>query len=127
MQAYLIGIDDTDNKESRGTGFRARKIYRILFSPHEKSLNFNENKRISETIATQRKTTIPVIKYTFCNTSTIPEFSEYANTIGNEAIKMAVAGVGNPKKLSFCLLSVLNFANRIAENTGTETVRIKII
>ncbi len=30
MERYLIGIDDTDNAESRGTGFRARQLGALL-------------------------------------------------------------------------------------------------
>ena len=35
--------------------------------------------------------------------------------IGKEAINIAAAGVGNPIKEEVCLVSRLNFANRIAE------------
>ena len=37
---------------------------------------------------------------------------------GNEAIKIAQAGVGKPIKLSVCLSSILNLAKRMAEKTG---------
>jgi len=30
MNTFLIGIDDTDNKESRGTGFRARQLGKLI-------------------------------------------------------------------------------------------------
>lgn len=30
LQKYLIGIDDTDNKDSRGTGFRARHLCSLI-------------------------------------------------------------------------------------------------
>ena len=35
--------------------------------------------------------------------------------IGKEAINIAAAGVGNPIKEEVCLVLILNFANRIAE------------
>jgi len=31
---YLVGIDDTDNKETRGTGFRARELAQFLTEKH---------------------------------------------------------------------------------------------
>ena len=38
--------------------------------------------------------------------------------IGNEAIKIAAAGVGSPIKEVVCLLSILNLESRIDEKIG---------
>ena len=42
----------------------------------------------------------------------------FASIIGKDAIKIAAAGVGNPIKEMVCLVSILNFANLIAEKMG---------
>ncbi len=42
---------------------------------------------------------------------------------GKEAINKALAGVGKPIKTSVCLLSLLNLANRNAENKGIKKAR----
>lgn len=41
-----------------------------------------------------------------------------SSTNGIVQIKRALAGVGNPIKESLCLVSILNFAKRTAENMG---------
>ena len=41
--------------------------------------------------------------------------ADIAHNTGNEAINMALAGVGNPMNEVVCLVSILNFANLNAE------------
>ena len=45
-------------------------------------------------------------------------YGQDINTNGKLVINKAFAGVGNPIKEFDCLVSILNFANRMAEKTG---------
>ena len=76
-------------------------------------LNFKENKGIS-TIRSNGKIIARMLKS--CKSKNIGNW--LASICGMAAIKTANTGVGNPIKEVVCLLSILNFAKRIAENIG---------
>src|ERR1035437_6895793 len=96
-------------------------MYRTLFSAHENFLNLSAK---SGSGATRRKEEINVreIRTTglsiMCLKDSPTEFEFRIS--GSAAIKIVFAGVGNPIKESVCLVSILNFANRIAEKIVTK-------
>ena len=86
----------------------------------ERSLNFIENKGMGDTRRYDRtkikNINIPGLANNLAMMG-MPS-GELYNIRGIDPINMAFAGVGNPIKLSVCLVSILNFASRNAENTG---------
>ena len=83
-------------------------------------LNFNENKGIFITKSRGRITEIAIKNLK----SESIENCWYLSISGNDATKIASTGVGRPINAVVCLVSILNFANRIAEKIGNKKARI---
>ena len=75
-------------------------------------LILRENKGISATKSKDKITVTPI------NNSALNHIPYSFPIIGKDAIKIAATGVGNPIKEVVCLVSILNFARRIAEKRG---------
>ena len=82
-------------------------------------LNFNENKGI---LATKSKGNI--IESGIRNRKSKNNGNKSVLISGIAATKIASAGVGKPINEVVCLVSILNFANRIAEKIGNKKARI---
>jgi len=92
------------------------KIYRILLLFQSNDLNFNEKSGNSATSKYENITVAANIKKRL----SVSVAHEYPpdEIKHNEHINNALAGVGNPINESVCRESMLNFANRNAENTA---------
>jgi hypothetical protein len=109
--SIMSGMAPACHPASNNTATRI-KVNLILLSVHEKFLNFKANNSIG---ATSRKETMMVIHIRTPGWET-----HVANGSGSNhspVINRALAGVGNPIKVSLCLSSVLNLARRMAEKT----------
>ena len=82
-------------------------------------LNFNENKEI---LVTNSKGNI--VENRTRNRKSTNNGNESVLISGIAATRIASAGVGKPRKEVASLVSILNFANRIAEKTGNKKARI---
>ena len=94
------------------------------FPAQPKCLNFNENIGNSETKSKDVAITITIIatglEQKSVNQLDVPFFNRISDVDTNDDRNNALAGVGKPIKLLVCLSSILNFANRNAENAGTK-------
>ncbi len=91
-----------------------RKVNLNLFSLHAKLLNFNANRGMGETIS-QENNKVMTTNVAGPNQAT----GVMAIRDGIPQINKACAGVGTPMKESLWRVSILNFANRMAEKTAS--------
>lgn len=98
------------------------KIYLNTFFENAKDLNF---RAINGNSATIKKHETKVNTTNRIGSIKIIELIEVSNfrIKGNEAKKMALAGVGKPKNTSDWRGSLLNLANLNAENTGIKNAK----
>lgn len=93
------------------------KIYLNSFPCHPNCLNLSANKGNSATNKYAATTGNTNTKISFEKMALNPTES-YCITNGTLAINIALAGVGTPINESLWRVSILNLANRNAENTG---------
>ena len=106
-----------------------KKTNRNSLPFHPNDLNFIANNGISVTIKAENPTEDPIINH--LSTITVSGFHHKCKGInsiinGMDITQRAVAGVGTPLKLSVCLVSTLNLANRNAEKTGMASGKMRI-
>jgi hypothetical protein len=111
-----MGIAEILKNSTRIRAIKTNTIC-ILFVRIVPPFALNENSGTSATIMPERKTAVPtstqgLIRYGLRKPS-VKKIS------GSEAIKIPVEGDGNPKNISPCRVSILNFAKRSAAKTGT--------
>jgi len=115
----ITGNEANPSKMTRSTT-RSSNRYLSQFDFHEKSLNFRESMLTGATI--RKEITTAVISRVmgdekiFCSRGGV--FLPTSSS-GMAPMKIALAGVGNPRKVNFCEVSIVNLARRRAEKTGT--------
>ena len=113
----IVGIATKFSSEIN-TKDTPKKLILSLLSLQLRFLNFKENKGISA-INNTDITTVARIKSSGIAIQVLRELPAWNSVIkGKERKNKVFAGVGKPIKLSVCLSSTLNFANRYAEKAG---------
>lgn len=79
---------------------KIRNDIRVWFPFHLSDLNFNENMGILETISHENRIVQINRKYELVMMLFIPSIFPYTRTRASDAKNIALAGIGNPLKLS---------------------------
>jgi len=82
------------------TTHKTRNDMRVWFPFHFSDLNFNENIGMFETISQENRSVDTNRKYGLVIMLFISSIFPYVRTSANDAKKIALAGMGNPLKLS---------------------------
>ena len=82
------------------TMHKTRNDIRVWFPSHFNDLIFNENIGMFETISHENSSVITNRKYVLVMIPFINSFFPYVRIIASDAKNIALAGIGNPLKLS---------------------------